>query len=62
MEFMNVIRSLQGMGPIYNNSAKNTSISIIRFSKSFIKTKVGINEKIMPQVILENDNSHLYKE
>ena len=52
MEFMNVVRNLQGMAPIYNNSSKNTSITIVKFEK-------GKDGKLAASVLLENDNSHL---
>ena len=59
MEFMNVIRSLKGSAPLYNNSAKNTSVYIIRFDIKEVKTKTGVNTKLAATVLLENDNSHL---
>ena len=61
MEFMNVVKSLNGKQPIYNNNAKNTSVSIIKFKKKMVKTKQGNKEKLSAVVTLENDNSHLTK-
>ena len=40
------------MAPIYNNSSKNTSITIVKFEK-------GKDGKLAASVLLENDNSHL---
>jgi hypothetical protein len=60
MEFMNVVRSLQSKPPIYNNSAKNTSIHIIHFTKVSQKSKTGDESfKLVPKLLCENDNSHL---
>jgi len=58
MEFLNVVRSLKGLMPIFNNVAKNTSLTIIEFNMEKSKAK---GMKLMPKVLMENDNSHLGK-
>ena len=59
MEFMNVVRSFHSKPPLYNNSAKNTAIFVIKFEHKEVKTKTGVNLKIVPTILVENDNSHL---
>lgn len=51
-EFLNVVRKLGGRQAIYNNSAKNTAMYIIKFERN---AKSGLK----PRIILENDNEHL---
>lgn len=48
MEFMNVVRSMQGKGPIYNNNARNTALYVIKFSFEKVKSKSGIATKLVP--------------
>ena len=51
-EFQNVCRKLEGRQPVYNNSAKNTAMYIIKFERN---AKDGLKSKML----LENDNAHL---
>ena len=51
-EFLNVCRKLAGRQPVYNNSAKNTAMYVIKFERN---AKDGLKSS----VLLENDNSHL---
>ena len=51
-EFLNVVRKLSGRPAVYNNSAKNTAMYIVKFERN---AKDGLKAKIL----LENDNAHL---
>ena len=51
-EFLNVVKLLEGRQPVYDNSAKNTAMFIIRFERN---AKDGLK----PKLIMKNDNSHL---
>ena len=51
-EFLNVLKTLEGRQPVYDNSAKNTAMFIIRFERD---AKNGLKSKM----IMKNDNSHL---
>ena len=51
-EFLNVVRKLSGRQPVYNNSAKNTAMYILKFERN---AKSGLKARIL----LENDNEHL---
>ena len=51
-EFLNVVRKLSGRAAVYNNSAKNTAMYIIKFERN---AKGGLKARIL----LENDNAHL---
>ena len=46
------MKILEGRQPIYDNSAKNTAMYIIRFERN---AKDGLKTKI----VMKNDNSHL---
>ena len=59
MEFLNAVRAMMSKTPIFNNNAKNTAIYVIKFKKETKRTSKGVSTKIIPQVIVENDNSHL---
>ena len=51
MEFLNVIRAMSGQEAKLNNSAKNTSVYVIKVEAR--------TEGIKSSVLVENDNSHL---
>ena len=51
-EFFNVVRKLAGRQAVYNNSAKNTAMYIVKFERN---AKDGLKSR----TLLENDNSHL---
>ena len=51
-EFLNAVKILEGRQPVYDNSAKNTAMFIIRFERN---AKDGLK----PKLIMKNDNSHL---
>ena len=51
-EFLNVVRKLAGRQPIYNNSAKNTAMYIIKFERN-------AKSSLKARILLENDNEHL---
>ncbi|CDW81697.1 phosphoglycerate mutase family protein [Stylonychia lemnae] len=59
MEFLNAVRVMQSKSPIFNNNAKNTAIYVIKFKQELKKTSKGTILKVIPQVIVENDNRHL---
>mmetsp|Transcript_11278 Transcript_11278/g.13302 ORF Transcript_11278/g.13302 Transcript_11278/m.13302 type:complete len:93 (-) Transcript_11278:490-768(-) len=48
-EFLNCIKMLEGRQPVYDNSAKNTAMFIVRFERN---AKDGLKPKLM----MKNDN------
>ena len=51
-EFFNCVKLLEGKQAVYDNSAKNTAMFIVRFERN---AKDGLK----PKLIMKNDNSHL---
>jgi hypothetical protein len=51
MEFLNVVRELNGEPAIYANKSKNTTIYVLRFSMD--------NGKLRSAMLVDNDASHL---
>ena len=51
-EFLNCVKLLEGKQAVYDNSAKNTAMFIVRFERN---AKDGLK----PKLIMKNDNSHL---
>lgn len=60
MEFLNNMRILKGTKPVFSNSAKNCALFIIHFTFKTPSVSIGkVNPKLVPNIVLENDNSHL---
>jgi len=51
-EFLNVVKLLEGKQPVYDNSAKNTAMFIVRFQRN-------AKGSLKPTLLMKNDNSHL---
>ena len=49
---MNAVKLLEGRQPVYDNSAKNTAMYIVRFERN-------ARDGLKPKIIMKNDNSHL---
>ena len=60
MEFLNNMRILKGAKPLFNNSAKNCALFVIHFTYKAPTSSLGKAKiKLVPNIVLENDNSHL---
>lgn len=65
MEFLNLCRSMKGVGPSEKNSAKNTAIFVFRIECKFCQGvctgKCKGTKELAIKILLENDDSHIKK-